>query len=92
MQDSVDLKERIYKNERLSDGEKAALTSLLSNAALLDERAMDHPRQTILFISAFSGDNILEECLPQVDIWIGNGEKVSMRRVRDWLIEKYDLL
>lgn len=82
---------RIYKNENLSDEEKGSLDTLTSNETMKDETAMDHPRQTLAFISSFGGEKFNEECLPQVDIWVENGEEVSMRRVRDLLIERYDL-
>ena len=86
-----EIEDRIYKNESLSDEEKGALDALMSNETMKDETVMDHPRQTLAFISSFGGEKFIEECLPQVDIWIENGEEVSMRRVRDWLIDKYDL-
>ncbi len=86
-----EIKERIYKNKNLSAEDKRALDALMANETMKDESVMDHPRQTLSFISSFGGEKFIEECLPQVDIWIENGEKVSMRRVRDWLIDKYDL-
>lgn len=86
-----EIEDRIYKNESLSDEEKGALDALMSNESMKDETVMDHPRQTLAFISSFGGEKFIEECLPQVDIWIENGEEVSMRRIRDLLIEKYDL-
>lgn len=86
-----EIEERIYKNESLSIEDKDALSALMSNETMKDETVIDHPKQTLSFISAFGGEKFIEECLPQVDIWIENGEDVSMRRVRDWLIDKYDL-
>ena len=86
-----EIEDRIYKNENLSDEDKGALDALMSNETMKDETIMDHPRQTLSFISSFGGEKFIEECLPQVDIWVKNGEEVSMRRVRDLLIEKYDL-
>ena len=86
-----EIEDRIYKNENLSDEDKGALDTLMSNETMKDETVMDHPRQTLSFISSFGGEKFIEECLPQVDIWVKNGEEVSMRRVRDLLIEKYDL-
>lgn len=86
-----EIEDRIYKNENLSDEDKGALDALMSNETMKDETVMDHPRQTLSFISSFGGEKFIEECLPQVDIWVKNGEEVSMRRVRDLLIEKYDL-
>lgn len=86
-----EIEERIYKNEDLSDEDKDALSALMSNETMKDEAVMDHPKQTLSFISAFGGEKFIHECLPQVDIWIENGENVSMRRVRDLLIDKYDL-
>ena len=86
-----EIEDRIYKNENLSDEDKGALDALMSNETMKDETVMDHPRQTLSFILSFGGEKFIEECLPQVDIWVKNGEEVSMRRVRDLLIEKYDL-
>ncbi len=86
-----EIEERIYKNKDLSDEDKGALDALMSNDALKDETVMDHPRQTLSFISSFGGEKFIEECLPQVDIWVENGEEVSMRRIRDLLIDRYDL-
>ncbi len=86
-----EIKERIYKNKNLSRDDKEALLALMSNEAMKNEKVLDHPKETLSFISAIAGEKFIEECIPQVDIWIDNGEEVSMRRVRDWLIEKYDL-
>lgn len=86
-----EIEDRIYKNENLSDEDKGALEVLMSNETMKDETVMDHPRQTLAFISSFGGEKFIGECLPQVDIWVENGEEVSMRRVRDLLIERYDL-
>ena len=86
-----EIKYRIYKNENLSGEDKDALNALMSNETMKDETVMDHPRQTLAFISSFGEENFIKECLPQVDIWVENGEDVSMRRVRDLLIDKYDL-
>ena len=82
---------RIYKNDYLSDEEKRELNALMLNETMKDETVMDHPRQTLAFISSFGGGKIIEKCLPQIDIWGENGEKVSMSRVRNLLIDKYDL-
>ena len=82
---------RIYKNGNLSDEEKGSLDALMSNETMKDETVMDHPGQTLAFISSFGGEKFIEECLPQVDIWVENGEEVSMRRIRDLLIDRYDL-
>lgn len=60
----------------------------MSNETMKDETIMDHPRQTLAFISLFGGEKFIEECLPQVDIWIENDEKDSMRRFRDLMIDK----
>ncbi len=63
------------------------------NETMKNEKVLDHTKETLELISAFSGyERFIEECLPQVKIWIKNGEDVSMKRVRDWLIAKYDLL
>lgn len=86
-----EIEERIYKNENLSDEEKDALDALMSNKTMKDETVLEHPRETLAFISLIDGEKFIEECLPQVDIWVKNGEEVSMRRVREWLIDKYDL-
>lgn len=86
-----EIEERIYKNENLSDEEKDALDALMSNKTMKDETVLEHPRETLAFISLIDGEKFIEECLPQVDIWVKNGEEVSMCRVREWLIDKYDL-
>ncbi|MBR1853708.1 MAG: hypothetical protein IJ794_11315 [Lachnospiraceae bacterium] len=82
---------RIYKNENFTNDEKTALAELMSNETMKDESAMDHPKQTLAFISKLGGNRFIEECLPQVDKWIENGEEVSMYRIRNWLIDKYEL-
>ncbi len=87
-----EIKERIYKDTMLSNEEKHELDALMFNETMMDEKVLDHPKQTLELISAFGGERFIEECLPQVDLWVENGETVSMRRVRDWLIAKYDLL
>lgn len=86
-----EIEERIWKNTELSIAEKNALISLMSNKAMMDETVMNHPKQTLKFISSFGGEKFIEECLPTVDNWVEKGEEVSMRRVRDWIIKKYDL-
>ncbi len=82
---------RIYKRTDLSDDEKEELSTLLSNEAMDDETVMNNPKQTLAFISKFGGEKFVKESLPQVDIWVEKGEDVSMKRVKDWLIEKYEL-
>ena len=68
-----------------------ALEALRSNETMKDETVMDHLRQTLVFLSSFGREKFIEECLPKVDICAENGEEVSMRRVFDLLIDKYDL-
>ena len=88
-----EIKERIYKNKKLSIEDKHALDALMFNETMKDEKVLDHPKETLELISAFGGcERFIEECLPQVNLWVKNGEDVSMKRVRDWLIAKYDLL
>ena len=82
---------RIYKKEDLTDDEKAKLATLMKNKAMDDERVLDHPKQTLKFIAAMGGEKFIEESLPQVDAWVEGGEDVSVSRVKNWLIEKYDL-
>ncbi len=79
------------KWKNLSDKEKHELSALLSNEAMNDETVMRHPKQTLAFIAKVGGEKFIEESLPQVDIWVENGEDVSMKRVKDWLIDKYEL-
>ncbi len=86
-----EIEERIYKNEDLSKADKDALLALMFNEAMLDKTEMEHPKQTLSFISSFGAERFIEECLPQIDLWIKNGEQVSLHRVREWLIDKYDL-
>ena len=87
-----EIKDRIYKNEHLTNNDKDALSSLMSNDTMNDETVMTHPKRTLSLIASLGGEKFIEECIPQVDVWIENGEKVSMRKVKDWLIDKYDLL
>ena len=89
--ESREIKERIYKNANLTNDEKNALAELMSNETMKDKSAMEHPKQTLAFISTIEGNRFIEECLPQLDKWVENGEEVSMCRVRNWLIDKYDL-
>ena len=86
-----EIEERIYKNDTLSSEDKSALSALMKNKAMNDEKVIEHPRELLEFVSKLGKDKFIEECLPQVDLWIKNGEEVSMRRVRDWIIDKYDL-
>jgi len=34
----------------------------------------------------------IEKCILQVEKWVKDGEDVSLHRVKEWLIEKYQLL
>lgn len=83
---------RIYKNENLTNKEKESLDTLMSLDVSFSERVLDHPVETLGLISSMSGEVIIDKCMPQVEIWVENGEEVSMKRVRDWLIEQYQLL
>ena len=87
-----EIEERINKSAELTYEEKDSLKKLLSNKAMLDDKVIDHPKETMEFVSAMSDSKILEECIPQVDEWVKNGEDVTMRKIRSWIIERYSLL
>ena len=82
---------QILKREDLTGADKTALLSLLTNEAMMDKTVIEYPKQTLAIVSSFAGKKFVEECLPQIDIWTENGEKISMSRIRDWLIKKYGL-
>ena len=82
---------RISKNQNLTVSEKAALNKLLLNEQMLDDKVMEHPIETIKIISSMSDEPFIEETIPKVKEWIEAGEEVSMRKIREWLIDRYDL-
>ena len=86
-----EIQDRILKSEKLSYEEKETLSSMMANIAMDEENVLEHPKQTIELIAALDQNKILEECLPQVDAWIEAGVNVSMSRVKEYIIEKYDL-
>ena len=86
-----EIEDRIFKNKELSGEEKGALNSLMKNEAMKDQTVLDHPLQMLKLISSVEDDRFIEECLPQVEQWVKNGEEVTMLKVRNWLIQKYNL-
>ncbi len=86
-----ELEYRIYKNDELSFGEKQKLSKLLSNDAMRDESALDHSEATLKALSAVADNEFMDGCIPQVKEWIAAGEEISMRKIRDWIIDKYGL-
>lgn len=82
---------RIYNKKNIAKEERDALFDLMSNDAMKDDTVLGQPDATLKLLASFADDTILETCLPQIDIWIKNGEKISLNRVREWIIKKYDL-
>ena len=82
---------RISKNQNLTVSKKAALNKLLLNEQMLDDKVMEHPIETIKIISSMSDEPFIEETIPKVKEWIEAGEEVSLRKIREWLIDRYDL-
>ena len=82
---------RISKNQNLTVSEKAALNKILLNEQMLDDKVMEHPIETIKIISSMSDEPFIEETIPKVKEWIEAGEEVSMEKIREWLIDRYDL-
>ncbi len=86
------IEENIYKNKKLTDEEKNSLSDLLANEAMDDEKVLDHPVEMLKFLTSMSEEIIIKKCIPQVEKWVKCGEDVSLHRVKEWLIEKYQLL
>ncbi len=82
---------RIRNNTTLSGDDKWELLELMENEALKDETVLSNPIQTLNLIAAVGDNHIIDECIPRVEQWEENGEEISMLKVRNWLIEKYDL-
>lgn len=80
---------RIYKNQNLTIFEKAALHKLLSNEQMLDDKVMTHPIETLKL--TMSDEPFIKESIPKVQEWIEAGEEVSMLRIHEWLIDRYNL-
>ena len=80
------------KWENLTADEKAELATLMNISTMDNERVLDHPKETLKFLVDMGGSKFIEESLPQVEAWVDNGEDVSMRRVKNWIMEKYNLL
>ena len=86
------IEENIYKNKDLTDNEKDSLSNLMSNDAMDEEKVLDHPLEMLKFLTSISDEIMIEKCIPQVEKWVKDGEDVSLHRVKEWLIEKYQLL
>ncbi|WP_044917085.1 hypothetical protein [Butyrivibrio sp. WCE2006] len=86
------IEENIYKNEKLSYDKKESLYKLMTNKAMNDEKKLEHPLEMFEFLSTMADDCILDECKQQVKKWVKSREDVSMRKIKDWLINKYKLL
>lgn len=86
-----EIEDRIYKHPNLTNAEKEELLDLMDNEAMLEEKELDHPVETLRLISKMGGGKYIDECIPQVKAWVKSGEGVSMLRVREWIIEKYQL-
>ena len=87
-----ELEVKIKKSKSISKEDKAALSALIANKALMSNDEIRHPSQTLAFIAALGGGKLIRESLPQVEEWVENGEKVTMCRVREWILQKYGLL
>ena len=86
-----EVEERILRMTSLDKEEKESLLKLMTNEAMHDSKEMDHPEETLRLMVSIDGNKILEACLPQVSLWVNGGEAVSLNKIRNWLIEKYDL-
>lgn len=86
------IEENIFKHPKLSAEEKNNLSKLMENDTMDDETIMDHPVEVLNFLASMNGELMIKKCIPQVKKWVDSGEDVSMRRIKDWYIEKYKLL
>ena len=86
------IEENIYKNPKLSVEEMNDLSNLMENDTMNDNGVMDHPVEVLNLLVSMNGGLMIKKCIPQVKKWVKAGEDVSMRRIRDWYIEKYKLL
>lgn len=86
------IEENIYKSKILTDDEKNSLSDLLNNKAMDNENVLDHPVEMLKFLISMSDNIMIEKCIPQVEKWLKCGEHVSLHKVKEWLIEKYQLL
>lgn len=86
------IEENIYKNTKLSIEEKNNLSNLMENDTMNDDTVIDHPVEMLNFLASMNGELMIKKCIPQVKKWVKAGEEVSMRRIKDWYIEKYKLL
>ena len=86
------IEENILKNEKLSPYEKNELLDLMENDALDDATVLENPVATLKRLASFARNSFLEKSISQTKKWVKNGEEVSMRRVKGWLIEEYHLL
>ncbi len=82
---------RIANHRKLSSEDKNSLLKLMTSGSLDDDTVMGHPEQTLSMIAAFGGGKFIKDSIPQVKKWTQAGEEVSLSRVKDWLIGKYDL-
>ena len=71
---------------------KESLYKLMTNKAMNDEKKLEHPLEMVEFLLTMADDFILDECKQQVKKWVKSREDVSMRKIKDWLINKYKLL
>ena len=84
-----ELEEIIHNNNDISYEDEKTLIDLISNKTMCSEEPMEHPEEQLKIISGVAKDKFIEESIPQVKIWIENGEDVSLKKVRDWILNKY---
>lgn len=86
------IEENIYKNAKLSVEEMNDLSKLMKNSTMNDKTILNHPVEMLNFMASMKDEIMIKKCIPQVKEWVKAGEDVSLRRIKDWYIEKYKLL
>ena len=88
----MQIDENIYKSSKLSVEEMNDLSNLMGNKVMNDETILDCPVEMLNRMAELRGGIMIKKCIPQVRKWVKAGEDVSMRKIKNWYIEKYKLL
>lgn len=86
------IEENILKNKKLLPEEKNELLDLIKKEALNDPTVLKYPVEALKSMASITGNGFIEKAVPQARKWVKDGEEVSLRKVKDWLIKKYHLL
>ena len=80
------------KYAEMTEEERMKLISTLSVRTWQDDdRVLKHPSATIRMLAGMGDEEYVLECLPYVEDWEANGERVTMLRIFKKMTELYGL-